>query len=94
MSTTLIWSVGPLLQHQKRKGALAYQRCLTPILCYYANDFRDSMQKTSLSGKKQIILAKYKQNFIDDIPRNGKYSSAKAPWRSIIKRKGLVHRKF
>ena len=34
---------------------------------------------------KRIILAKYDQSFIGDVPTNEKFSSLKAPWRSIIK---------
>lgn len=35
--------------------------------------------------RKRIILAKYEQSFLEDIPTKGKYNSLKAPWRSIIK---------
>ena len=34
---------------------------------------------------KRIILAKYEQSFLGDIPTKGKYNSPKAPWRSITK---------
>ena len=34
---------------------------------------------------KRIILAKYNQNFVGEILKTSKFSSLKAPWRSIIK---------
>lgn len=34
---------------------------------------------------KRLIFAKYDQAFIGDFPVKGKYGSAKAPWRSIVK---------
>ena len=75
------WSV---ITTSKEKDGLGINRVIDTVfflLCKWLCGFH--YEKSPLW--KCIILAKYDQSFVGEIPMKGKYCSLKAPWLSIIK---------